>query len=183
MYRITSEYVEELRRDGYDLWTISLWHEWLSWMPQFDSAISQIEPAFRDVTLGDGIGLREADAIDGYALEAERAEQRDQDEKHDWRTIDAQALNRNYVAPTYFDARGFVFHLPAFLLAELNGEYEWDFIDELIQKHRLSTEWMGLLNEPQRDAIIDVLEVLRHHPSYFDQSQKFDLAIERIKRP
>jgi hypothetical protein len=183
MYRITSDYVEQLRRDGYDLWTIALWEEWLSWMPQFEAAVSQIEPAFRGVALGDGIGLREADAIDEYAPEADQAEKREQDEKHDWRKIDSQSLNRNYVAPTYFDARGFLFHLPAFLLAELNGEYEWDFIGELLDKHPMKTGWIGLLDQPQRKAIIDVLEVLRHHPSYYDQSQKFDLAIGRIRRP
>ena len=101
MYRITADLIDQLRTDGYDLWTISLWENWLTKMPELEAVIIKIESAFRNMTLGGGIGLREANAIDDYATDSEREHQRELDEKHDWRNIAADSLNQNYVAPTY----------------------------------------------------------------------------------
>jgi hypothetical protein len=64
-------------------------------MPELESAISAIDAAFQNTSLGDRIGLREAHAIDDYASDSERAEQRDLDEKHDWRNIEAEAFNHH----------------------------------------------------------------------------------------
>lgn len=80
---------------------------------------------FSEQTLGNGIGLREANAIDVYAMLAERLEMRRRDERTDWRSIDSDTLNECYAAPTYMDAEGFAFHLPAFLIAELNDDYDF----------------------------------------------------------
>ena len=146
MYRITSRFVQQLRDKGYDVWTISLWEDWLTKMPEFETALLQIDSAFRNTSLGNGIGLREANAMDDYATQTECKRQRQMDEKHEWRNLTPEMLNKNYVAPAYFDARGFYFHLPAFLIAELNGQFNWDFIERLIKKHPRSTEWIGLLN-------------------------------------
>ena len=87
MYRITLRFVEQLRDEGYDLWTISLWEDWLTKMPEFETALLQIASAFRNTSLGNEIGLREANAIDDYATQAERKRQRQMDEKHEWRNF------------------------------------------------------------------------------------------------
>ncbi len=107
MYRITSRFVQQLRDKGYDVWTISLWEDWLTKMPEFETAFLQIDSAFRNTSLGNGIGLREADAMDDYATQTECKRQRQMDEKHEWRNLTPETLNKNYVAPAYFDARGF----------------------------------------------------------------------------
>ena len=181
MYRITLRFVEQLRDEGYDLWTISLWEDWLTKMPEFETALLQIASAFRNTSLGNGIGLCEANAMDDYATQTERKRQRQLDEKNEWRNLAPEMLNKNYVAPAYFDARGFYFHLPAFLIAELNGQFNCDFIERLIEKHPRSTEWIGLLNRAQADAIVTMLEVLEHHPDFYGKFEAVDRAITRIR--
>ena len=54
---------------------------------QTDNAVNQIADAFADVSLGNGVSLREADVIDAYGTEDERASAREQDELHDCERI------------------------------------------------------------------------------------------------
>ena len=48
-----------------------------------DHIIESIKTAFRDVKLGDGIGLWEAQAIDDYESEDVQRKKRENDEKDD----------------------------------------------------------------------------------------------------
>jgi len=43
---------------------------------QTDNAVNQIADAFADVSLGNGVSLREADVIDAYGTDDERASAR-----------------------------------------------------------------------------------------------------------
>ena len=181
MCRTTLEFVDRLRNEGYDVWTISLWEKWLGKTPDLDSAIAQIEHAFNDTRLGDGIGLREANAIDDYASDIERQIQRRFDEKQNWRNITSKTLNEYYVAPTFLDAKGFHFHLPAFLIADLNGEFHFGFTDRLIEKQPLSTKWIDLLDNAQANALIYTMSLLKHYPEYHDKLDAIDCAIARIR--
>lgn len=85
--------------------------------------IAEIKEAFKDVDLDDGIGLSEADALDSYADGKLRRECRQNDEKNDWRVISSADLNKYNSSLSYFDAKGMQFHLPAFLIADINGQY------------------------------------------------------------
>lgn len=181
MYRVTADLIETLEKGGYDLWTISLWKHWLTKLPELDGVLERIRTAFEGVTLGDGIGLYEADAIDDYALPEIRARARERDEKDRWQSITSEQLNECYCALTYFDAMGFKFHLPAFLIAEINDEFNWSVFDALTEKHPTSTEWIDILDAEQADAVIAVLDLLKHHPEHSQQADAFELAIERIK--
>ncbi|MBI1324200.1 hypothetical protein GC170_13590 [bacterium] len=74
-----------------------------------------IEEAFAGVSLGDGISLREADVIDDYGSESERAAARAQDEIHDWRNIPDEFIEKFPDVLCFMDDAGLRFHLPAYM--------------------------------------------------------------------
>ena len=180
MFNIDAEFIEKLKDDGYDLWTISLWENWLELLPRMAEAVQKIHSAFDDVKLGDGIGIHEANGLDDYADDAELARLRKLDERNDWRNLDAELLNRYYSTPSFFDPRGFVFHLPAFLFAELDDKHEFGFIDRIVEKRPASGSWIELLTFQQAKALVAVLTLVKEHPDYYNDVRKFDHAIERF---
>ena len=180
MFNIDADFIEQLKDDGYDLWTISQWENWLHFLPQMPDTVQKIHNAFDDVTLGDGIGIHEANGLDDYADDLELSRLRKLDERNDWRKLDAGLLNRYYSTPSFFDPRGFVFHLPAFLLAELDDKHEFGFTDRIVEKRPPSGSWIDLLTSQQADALVSVLSLVKQHPDYYSDAKKFDHAIERF---
>ena len=69
------------------------------------------------------VGLHQGQALDDYADEARQAQARARDEKQHWNTIPASDLNACNSSLSFFDSQGMRFHLPAFLLAELDGTF------------------------------------------------------------
>jgi hypothetical protein len=181
MNRVTPAFIERLKQDGFDVWTISLWEHWLTKTPELAAAIRHVECAFATTRLDAGIGLREGNAIDDYENDFERQQQRQLDEHLDWRQITIGSLNKYHVAWCYFDAQGVLFHLPAFLIADLNGNLDLEFVDNLIGGQFDSTGWIALLNDPQARAITEVLELLKHYPDYHNDTVRIDRAISRIR--
>ncbi len=126
-----------------------------------------IDRAFHDVRLGDGIGLWEAQAIDDYADTETRQQNRDRDEKDDWRHISTETLEACDSSLSFLDAAGMRFHLPAFLTAELAG-----LSTEGIVFHLTHFDWYApesrfeLLNAEQRNAVKEFLLLLRDAPGY-----------------
>ena len=94
MFNIDSEFIEQLKDDGYDLWTISQWEHWLQLLLKMPDAVQQIHSAFDGVKLGDGVGIYEANGRDDYASDSELARLRKLDERNDWRHLDAKLLNQ-----------------------------------------------------------------------------------------
>ena len=180
MFNIDAEFIERLKDDGYDLWTISLWQNWLELLPEMADAVQQIHNAFDNVKLGDGVGIYEANGRDDYAGDSELARLRELDERNDWRNLDPDLLNQYYSTPSFFDALGFVFHLPAFLLAELDDNHEFGFIDRIVEKRPPSGSWIDLLTSQQADALVTILSLVKQHPVYYNDGKKFDHAIERF---
>lgn len=80
-----------------------------------------ISQAFHGVKLGSGIGLFQGQGLDDYADEATCAAYREKDEKEDWSRISAEDLNRCHSSLSFFDAEGMRFHLPAYLILDLQG--------------------------------------------------------------
>lgn len=180
MFNIDAEFIEKLKDDGYDLWTISLWENWLQVLSQMPAAVQHIHDAFDDVKLGNGVGIHEANGLDDYAGECELARLRNLDERDDWRKLDTEFLEQYHSTPSFFDPRGFVFHLPAFLLAELDDKHEYGFIERIIEKRPPFNSWIDLLTPRQAGALVAVLLLVKQHPYYYDDSTKFDHAIERF---
>ena len=123
-----------------------------------------IEAAFAGVTLGDGVGLHEARAIDDYADDATQAARRAEDEKEDWRRITAEDLNFCDSSLCFFDAGGMRFHLPAYLIAELRGEYEC--VSVVYHLTSGFPEKFRLLSEAQRTAVRAFLRHVFDDPAY-----------------
>lgn len=83
-----------------------------------------IRDAFAGVVLGDGVGLWQAQGLDDYADVQKLAAYRARDEKHDWSAIPVAELDRCNSSLSFFDADGMRFHLPAYLVADLEGRLE-----------------------------------------------------------
>lgn len=180
MFHIDAEFIEQLKDDRYDLWTISQWENWLRVLPGMPFAIHQLRNAFRGVPLGDGVGLLEANGLDDYASDSELARLRQLDEKTNWENLDVEQLNKYYSAPSFFDPKGFHFHLPAFLIAELDDNHEFGFIDRIVEKRPKSGSWIDLLTPAQAEALVTVLSLVKQHPDYDKDSRKFDFAMQRF---
>lgn len=115
-----------------------------------------IRQAFAGVVLGDGIGLWEAQAIDDYADAENRQKQRRRDERDDWSRIPLESLVYADSSLSFFDAAGMRFHLPAFLMAELNASLHRGLLWALTNPW--SERWSALLNADQRQVIRAFLE-------------------------
>ena len=128
--------------------------------PKADEIIITITSAFDTVVLGNGVGLFQAQAIDDYKSEIEEQKSRLIDEKQDWRLISVADLNKCYSSLSFFDAEGMRFHLPAFLIAELKGEYNFgiEFCLTHISDYRESQ--FSLLNTEQRASIRELLNYM-----------------------
>ena len=164
--------IQEMRRRGYDPITIAEAEELLPRWQQLDQLRQKIESAFAGVTLQEGIGLYEAQGIDDYASQAECLAYRAKDEKLDWHNISINDLNRCNSSPTFFDAQGMLFHLPAFLLASLNGDYLHDLTFTLIHLGDDRERKFCLFNAEQRAVVADYLQFLLEEPDYIYHHQE-----------
>lgn len=163
----------------------STWDEsYLRWFDrgdELDALIRQVTDAFVGFELDDGIGLLEANGRDDYESAKELTRLRSLDIRTDWRTIDTKNLYCYDSAPTFMDARGFVFHIPVFLIAELNDEFDGDFLTRLYQEPPRPTGWIEMLDDAQALAIADVLDLVRQHPEYTDEAVEISGAIKRLR--
>lgn len=135
-----------------------------------------IRAAFRNVTLGAGVGLNEGNAIDDYAPADVRAAARDRDEADSWESIPVGDLNRCNYALSYFDAEGMRFHLPAFMIADLRGEFEYDLVFTLTASAQLEDQ-MRLLSPAQRRAVREYLEHCSSDPDRYCNVDSIDAAL------
>lgn len=90
-------------------------------MKSVEEIEAQIVNAFSNVKKGDGIGLREAIAMDKKAEEEELQEARKADYEDDWRDLREERDGDFGIALSYTDILGFRFILPAAILSALKG--------------------------------------------------------------
>ncbi len=128
-----------------------------------EGIIETIQTAFSGVVLGSGVGLYEGQGLDDYASEAECREIRKKDELLDWQNIPTQNLAECYSSLSFFDATGMRFHLPAFIVSEINhpGMSNANVVFYLVSpvddkaphlQQYLKEKYL-LLNQKQRQAI------------------------------
>jgi len=118
-----------------------------------DHIIESIKTAFRDVKLGDGIGLWEAQAIDDYESEDVQRKKRENDEKDDWSLFTPDVLHRCHSSLYFFNANGMRFHLPAFIIESLKGEVD-DPVFHLSQLDDYARSKLTILSDNQRKAVV-----------------------------
>lgn len=116
-----------------------------------------IDIAFKNVHLGDGIGLREGQGLADFFTETACAGLRLLDEKEDWRRLSSQDLNDCFDALYHLDPRGMQFYLPAFLMLDLNKECILCLSSILTNTSTYGENKFKLLNPPQRDAVVKYL--------------------------
>jgi hypothetical protein len=160
MGHITPQDIEDVHQRGESPENIAMAEEYLRSVPRLERLADLVTTAFAGVTLEDGIGLREANGIDDYASDEKLRELRLLDEKTDWTRIPLELLRHCHAAPSFLDAKGMRFHMPAFLVAELRGEDLGGFISRLIGHSFTAPEFVKLLSPEQRHAIIAVLSCL-----------------------
>ena len=145
-----------MRARGYDPSTIREAEERSKQWHRSQDLCDRIRKAFAGVRLGNGIGLRQAQGLDDYETEAKCLSYREMDEKEDWGRIPIGELNQCYSSLSFFDDEGMRFHLPAYLIAELNGEYKQGMAFQLGHLSDLSMQQYSLLNHSQREAVRDM---------------------------
>jgi hypothetical protein len=113
-----------------------------------------IRSAFQGVMLGEGIGLLQAQGLDEYADERTLASYRVQDEKHDWSAIPVADLDQCSTSLCFFDADGMRFHLPAYLVADLENRLQSaDVVFHLVSVTHHGREQFKTMSHAQREAV------------------------------
>ena len=143
-----------------------------------DILIAKINEAFIGVKLDGGIGLSEANAIDDYRDLKYRDECKKKDEAYFWNKIPVSLLNQFNSSLSFFDAKGMRFHLPAFLIAELNRDYEFNLVFILINLSDYSKSNFILLSKNQKEVVKLVLEYFLNDPNYEYERLKIENAIK-----
>jgi hypothetical protein len=144
--------VDDMRNRGFDPSVIAEQTELARRGSVLEALVKEAQEAFAGVTLGEGVGLLEANGLDDYATEEKLAAFRAQDEKQDWSAIPVELLNRYSSTLSFFDAEGMRFHLPAFLIAHMRGQYGFDLVFHLVQSTGLE-ETCSLLTDRQREVV------------------------------
>jgi hypothetical protein len=130
--------------------------------------ITEIQSAFKDIKLEDGIGLWEGQGLDDYASNDEILKLRSKDERNNWDNIPYEDIAYASSSLSFFDAKGMRFCLPKFLIFNLLsdeifeeiGLYSPDVIFTL--GHNLNDEYQkarfSLFDNHQIETIIHFLE-------------------------
>lgn len=145
------EAIEEMKRRGYDPSTLTYEQMRLAHYETGLALIPVIEEAFAGVTLGTGVGLMQAQGLDDYESAEQCALYRRDDEKEDWRKIPSEKLRACNSSPSFFDAEGLRFHIPAYMIAELKNEYDFGLAGS--SATRLSDERLRIFTPEQRETV------------------------------
>lgn len=90
-----------------------------------------IRAAFAGVTLGSGVSLREADVIDAYGSDVERARAHALDVTDAWWNVPPEDLER-FRPFAFLDDAGFAFYLPAYMTHALRRDSHGDTAEQVL---------------------------------------------------
>ncbi|WP_371748004.1 DUF6714 family protein [Hahella aquimaris] len=137
------------------------------------NALRRINSAFSNITLEDGISLRETVEIDHYRTVPKSSKARDQDEVNDWRKLLDSTVIQELCwigGIHFFDPKGFKFHIPAYLsLAirqRLNGDIFQSLISCLVNPGEYRQDGFELFDDVQRKAIFEAIMFLHDFEFY-----------------
>ena len=164
MNRVTEIEIKKMRACGYDAATIREDLKAIERSKTADNLIERIAEAFSGITLGDGVGLQQAQGLDDHENAATCAAYRESDEKEDWRKIASADLNRCNSSLSFFDPIGMRFHLPAYMTAELRGKYDFGMAFCLTQMG--DYDRYSRLDPIQRQVVRQFLLFLLDDPEY-----------------
>jgi len=163
---ISQDDIDAMRANGYDPGTILEAENQLQHCARGSKIADRIRSAFSGVTLGKGVGLKESRGKDDYEGAETLAKYRANDEKDDWERIPIEELNNASGGLCFFDAEGMRFHLPAYLIADLRGEYNFGMDFNLTHLSEHCLEQFALVNREQRQCVRDFLIHILDDPDY-----------------
>jgi hypothetical protein len=128
--------------------------------------IEKIKVAFDKVSLEDGIGILESDAIDSCVSDKNRLAGRNSDFRNDWQDIPDKVISEHYSALCFMDIKGLRFNLPAYMIFALRN-YESSSsgsIDAVIyalckEPEEVENGWQAFSKE-QKQAIASFLKFM-----------------------
>ncbi|WP_299136393.1 DUF6714 family protein [uncultured Tenacibaculum sp.] len=126
-----------------------------------EELIRNINEAFKNIKLEEGIGLWEAQGHDDRLTAKECRKLRAKDERNDWTKISLIDLYACNSSITFFDAKGMLFHMPKYLLVSLDVYKE--------EEKRLIKE--GMIEEFYKPDITDHLIAITKHLSDENDNQ------------
>ena len=130
---------------------------------KYEAIKQKVFTAFADVTLGDGIGFWEANAIDDYLLPTseEYLKEKEKDERFDFRKV-FEFVEKFDDYPSnihcFMDAKGLYFHLPVMLLLGDNHTKDSVLQYWVLKENPEYVELMHLLTLEQKKCIIECIE-------------------------
>ena len=154
--------IAEMKARGYDIATIRDAEERSKRWHQAQQVVGELRAAFAGVALGDGVGLYQAQGLDDYAEQAELERLRLSDEKEDWTRISAAALNECNSSLSFFDPPGMRFHMPAFLIADICGDFHFGVDYHLCNPG----DRYSLLSPQQRAAVRQFMLYIAEEDNY-----------------
>lgn len=130
---------------------------------KYEAIKQKVFTAFADVRLGDSIGFREADAIDGYlsSTSEEYKKEKELDERIDLKKVYEFAKGFKLdlcCRHHHMDARGLYFYLPVFLLLGDPDAKETVLRDLVDGKDAKYLDLMNLLTLEHKKCIIEYME-------------------------
>lgn len=170
--------IAEMKSRGYDPLTLAEAERLREQSEVADGICVLIEEAFTGVTLGKGGGLRQAQGLDDYADADTCGRYRAEDEKEDWRRIPIEALNACNSSLSFFDAEGMRFHLPAFLVADLRGDYGFGMAFCLTHLSDYNLAQFSLLSPMQRAAVRSYLLFIVDDQDYAFDREHIQRALD-----
>lgn len=146
-----------------------------------NNLITQIEEAFKNVSLNDGVGIYEAEAIDNYASEDIRKTERKKDVRNDWTYIIDDVIDQYYSVLSFMDDDGLRFVIPAYMrfavrFYDTNASAS---IDAIIHVLADSRQWDFLTNK-QKQVVADFLSFMVLEAGNHVDSWQASLAYENI---
>ena len=148
--------------------------------PEYEHVAQLIRDAFAGVTLGRGVGLWQGQALDDYADDATIAEHRSRDEKEGWTRLTVADLDRCHSSLSFFDADGMRFHLPAFLLAELEGTLSNGVMFYLTYLDGYGKSRFKSLTDPQRASVRQFLLLFKDDPDFTFERLHIERALNEF---
>lgn len=132
--------------------------------------IRLIETAFAGVMLGDGVSIRQADAIDDYKSERDQLQARKLDQLDSWMNVSDADIEHYPCVLAFMDEQGLLFHIPAYMRFAVRHLYDSNAISIDFTIYSLMHDyWKKVkLTAEQRDAIVKFLAFMSERDDYAD---------------
>ena len=131
-----------------------------------EQLIQEIETAFKDVTLKDGIGINEADSIEMGERDSVINTARNQDRSwwQEWTDIEDKYISSYSSAMDFMDSKGIRWALPAYMTYSINhykeGSFSIDSTIYVLEAGAMGSDELNLYTVEQKKVIAEFLQFM-----------------------